>query len=281
MNVGNFCGLAGHTAGVAHTFGMRTFHAMRRMLLWGAVGLNLAGLLGGGLLLAKLGGLGFVLSRLEPRDGARGGEAYEQRLTALASVPRVRGETIFLGDSHIDRFRWAEHLRARPVRNFGIGGDRSDDVLRRVQLAADRRPEAVVLLVGTNDLKAGMSPDETAENVRAIVEAFRATDPGVEIVLHSVPPSRHPLIGPGVEDLNARLRALASREGCVWFDLHGVLADQDGGLPDAFSVDGVHLSAAGYALWLEGLRPVLPDPADRFTNSVPSDAAVPITTASR
>ena len=43
------------------------------------------------------------------------------------------------------------------------------------------------------------------------------------------------------------LRALAAERGLVYADYHAALAESSGALKAAYSIDGVHLNAAGYA----------------------------------
>jgi lysophospholipase L1-like esterase len=76
------------------------------------------------------------------------------------------------------------------VANRGISGDTSRGVLIRLEedvLALD--PAAVVVLIGTNDLDEGASPETIAGNMRLILARVKQHDPRVPIVLCLVFPS--------------------------------------------------------------------------------------------
>ena len=125
--------------------------------------------------------------------------------------------------------------RWRPL-NFGIGGDRVQDLGWRLQhglLAAPQlQPQVFVLLIGTNDLGNGEAAAVALAEARALVGQLRRARPGATVVVHGVLPRggdegvpRTPSFhrGPwwdarrnshhaGVAQLNRGLRALAEEE---------------------------------------------------------------------
>ena len=103
-----------------------------------------------------------------------------------------RGAVVFLGDSITQG--WGGGLGAAfpgvKVANRGISGDTTRGVLIRLQedvLALD--PAAVVLLIGTNDLEEGATPEVIAGNLKLILAALEKHDPKLRIVLCLVFPS--------------------------------------------------------------------------------------------
>ena len=81
--------------------------------------------------------------------------------------------------------------RWRPL-NFGIGGDRVQDLGWRLQhglLGAQQlQPQVFVLLIGTNDLGNGESADVALAEVRALVGQLRRSRPAATVVVHGVLP---------------------------------------------------------------------------------------------
>ena len=53
--------------------------------------------------------------------------------------------------------------------------------------------------------------------------------------------------------LNAHIRAIAKRKGCVYLDYWSAMADETKAMKPGLSEDGVHPNAAGYAV----MRPAL------------------------
>ena len=170
---------------------------------------------------------------------------------------------VFVGDSLMMRYKLAEAFPDLKVANRGIGGDVSRCVLFRVKEdVADLSPKAVVIECGTNDLSAHTDPALVVENLSAIIDQLRESDPKLPIVLCTVPP-RDVLDAPtkpgAIESLNEGIKQLAGgKENIALVDIFAVLATPDG-LPAAeyFSPDKIHPNEAGYAKWTEQLNPAL------------------------
>jgi lysophospholipase L1-like esterase len=162
---------------------------------------------------------------------------------------------VLLGDSLTQFGRWEEWLRGVPVLNRGVSGETSDDVLQRMD-AAVNDPIAVFLLIGTNDLAWGYSTEHIAGNVRAILAEIERRAPGTPVVVPSVPPRTRPFREP-IRALNQAYRDLVAAGGphVEYLDIATALADEEGDLRAAFTPDGVHLSGAGYAAWVQVLWP--------------------------
>ncbi len=65
-----------------------------------------------------------------------------------------------------------------------------------------------------------------------------------------------------INEYNARLHELADEKDCYYIDLCAALAGEDGYLPSDVTFDGIHFTAAEYAVWLDYLR----------THYIPGDA---------
>lgn len=110
--------------------------------------------------------------------------------------------------------------------NAGVNGNTSEDLLTRFEsdvLACE--PDAVVLLIGTNDVRDGVPIDAYAAHVSSMLE--RLSDAGVRTAVLSLPPLGEDLDS----DTNRRLRAFndviarAAREhGATYLPLHDRLA---------------------------------------------------------
>jgi len=51
--------------------------------------------------------------------------------------------------------------------------------------------------------------------------------------------------------LNEKIKSNAEKDGIPYLDLYPDFADENGQLQPEFTVDGIHLSAAGYLKWRE------------------------------
>ena len=174
----------------------------------------------------------------------------------------------------LDRGLGPRHLaaadRTRGVLNGGIAGDRTDHLLWRLEHGnlAGRPPRAVVLLIGTNDLGSGRSPEATADGIRANLALLRSRLPHASILLLGLLPREQ---DPGaalrraVSRVNALIYDCADDEHISYAEIGDLLLDRSGRLDASISPDHLHLSGRGYALLTAQLAPAL----DRLTSAPP------------
>jgi len=98
--------------------------------------------------------------------------ALDRLVRINQAVKNIPHAVLFLGDSLTEGWDpevWGQNLDPRGVLNAGISGDRTDHLLWRLANGdLDGAPaRAVVLLIGTNDLSFGRSPELTADGIRA------------------------------------------------------------------------------------------------------------------
>lgn len=187
---------------------------------------------------------------------------------------------LFIGSSSIRR--WESLSRDLPeyhVVQRGWGGSVMRQVLAETPwLVAPLAPRAVVLRTGLNDLRAGGSPERLAADVRDFITLVRAARPDAQVLVLAIAPTPATVdSGDGIErarrDANRLLAADAAADpGVHWVDIatpFEQLVTTDRTAFDRLSIDGIHLTPAGYAAWLEVLRPVLDSAVG------PSQAALP------
>lgn len=170
--------------------------------------------------------------------------AYPKR-PALATPLRVVG----LGDSLLVRpgswFRLACATgEVGACTNAGISGDTTPEMQGRLAVdVLDRRPSAMVLMGGTNDLPRDVPAGRIVERLGEIAGAARTA--GITVVVCTVPPrDRYPA---QVLALNAAIRAYATSSGLPLLDMYAAVGTRDGRFAAGMSEDGVHPDAAGNA----------------------------------
>jgi acyl-CoA thioesterase-1 len=137
------------------------------------------------------------------------------------------------------------------VVNAGISGDTSAGGLRRLDWALDGDVKVLIVALGANDGLRGLSTDELAANLSAIVEAAEAK--GIEVVLAGM--EAPPNFG---QDYTAAFRAVYPRVA----KQHGValipfLLDGVAGVSALNQRDGIHPTAAGARRVAENVWSVL------------------------
>lgn len=187
----------------------------------------------------------------------------ERRAEWARTVQADQRAVVFLGDSITQG--WGGGLGAAfpgvKVANRGISGDTTRGVLLRLAddvLAVN--PAAVVILIGTNDIDEGATPETIAGNMRLILDALKAHDPRMPIVLCEVFPSSPVKNRPRaiIEEINRRYRALVKGDRQVTYvETWALFAGPEGDArPEEFP-DLLHLNDAAYGKWAAALRPIL------------------------
>lgn len=164
----------------------------------------------------------------------------------------------FLGDRYPAEVRWPEYLASLTgweVRNEGLNGReiprRPGELDRAAALITGTAWDAVVILLGSNDLLQGGSPEEVSSRMKRFLERLG----GAAVHLIAPPPMT---AGTWVAEarletdsrrLAERYRALAARRGIRFADAGSW------GIETVF--DGVHFSEAGHRAFAEGIRRVL------------------------
>ncbi len=148
------------------------------------------------------------------------------------------------------------------VMNRGFGGSKLEDLVYFAPtMVAPYKPKMIVVYSGENDIEAKDSPENALADFRAFV-AFRDKElPGVPIVYLSMKPSvLRWAIWPEMHKANALIAAEARRHKKVKFvDIGEPMLGPGGSKPaaDLFVQDGLHLSAKGYAIFRDALKPYI------------------------
>lgn len=165
-------------------------------------------------------------------------------------VPRQYA-IVMLGDSLTAGGRWNELLGRDDVANRGIGSDRLANFADRLDQVFSVKPKAVFILGGVNDLRnAHASVDKIVAAYRGLVGAIAAK--GTLPVVQTLPLTHLAALNAEIEKLNVALKAMARDAKAEVLDL-APLMSKDGMIVPAYTVDGVHFSAAGYRVWRDAL----------------------------
>lgn len=136
--------------------------------------------------------------------------------------------------------------------NFGIGGDRCENVLWRLQQGelAGTSPKLIMLLIGTNNQ--GMNTaEEVAWGVGLVVKRLREVCPESKILLVGIFPSRGTPYAK-TRQINEATARLADGADVRFIDPGLKMLTEDGEIEAGVLSDSVHLTPRGYAIWGDG-----------------------------
>src|ERR1041384_4786410 len=182
-----------------------------------------------------------------------------------------KAQLVFLGDSITAGWGrqteiWNSAFGKYQPANFGIGGDRTQHVLWRLENGEfdGLQPKAAVVMIGTNNSGGDDAPG-IARGITRIVEFIRKKSPGTKILLLAVfPRGDKPdgKLGAGHEKLkqvNAFIPKTHDGQHVHFLDIGGKFIQPDGSLTKNIMPGFLHLSAAGYQIWADAITPKLAD----------------------
>ena len=176
-------------------------------------------------------------------------------------------QLIFLGDSITQGWGgagkevWAKTWEPMKAANFGIGGDRTEHVLWRLENGNydGLKAKLTVLMIGTNNTGHRMDPAaDTAAGVKAIVEKLRTKQPQMKVLVLSVFPRAEKADDPKrvrTNEINQLISKLADDQNVFYLDLSQTFLQPDGTLSKEIAPDFLHLSPKGYELWARAIEP--------------------------
>ena len=164
-------------------------------------------------------------------------------------------DVAFLGDSLTDCYDVETHYAQYKVVNRGIGGDTTFDLENRLKISAyDLKPKVAVMLIGANNFQTMF------DNYERIVAGLKNNLPSTKIVLLSLT-AMSGSWGKNNELAcfnNIKIKQIAEKYSCVFVDLFYPLFDLDSnGLLAEYTIDGGHLTPAGYNVLTAEITPVL------------------------
>lgn len=175
------------------------------------------------------------------------------------SVPR--NAALFAGSSSIRLWNTAESFPQFPVINRGFGGAHISDVLFFMEkIVLPYRPAAIVFYAGDNDIADGKSAEKVLADFRRFVERVRQALPETRIVFLPIKPSLARWnFWPEMKKANGLIETYCAGDERLFYADTAAPILAGGGKPgsELFLEDGLHLSAAGYRLWSEALKPAL------------------------
>lgn len=158
---------------------------------------------------------------------------------------------------------WQEYFEPRNALNLGFNGDRTEQVLWRLQNGAidELVPKAIVLLIGTNNTGHRQDPaEDTAAGIKAILQELQTRLPKTPIVLFAIFPCGESTTDPSRRlntDINDMIANYADGRDVHFLDISHRFVHDTGQLRTDLMPDLLHLSPAGYKIWAECMLPLL------------------------
>lgn len=189
---------------------------------------------------------------------------YPQKRNVEELVPVTSRNIVMLGNSLTERGFWSEYFQKERVLNRGIGGDCISGMINRIDPIVDGQPRAIFIMGGANDLIfSKISCEKLLEQYERLLDIIARKSPRTKVYIQSLLPLNEPMSETMLTGKNARivafnkvLKEMAARRGLVYIDIWSAM-QRDGSLPKEMTFDGIHLTADGYRIWVEQIRPYM------------------------
>jgi lysophospholipase L1-like esterase len=198
---------------------------------------------------------------------SRNGGWMKRHDTINAHVKPGDAQLLMIGDSITQGWEgngrevWQKYYGNRHAVNLGIGGDRTQHVLWRLDHGNidGIHPKLAVLMIGTNN-SGRNTPEQIAAGVRAIVEKLRTSLPTTKVLVLAIFPrgkDEQDRLRKVNEAANEQIAKLADGQNVFYLDIGKKFLNEDGTLSREIMPDLLHLSPRGYEIWASSIEPTV------------------------
>ena len=196
----------------------------------------------------------------------RGPGQWQAEITNLvagdAAHPPPQQAVLFVGSSSIHLWTTlAGDFPGVPTINRGFGGSViADSTYYADRIVVPYHPRLMIMYAGDNDVAEGRTPRQVIDDFKAFVARVRGDLPHVAIAYLSIKPSvARAAMWPQMRAANDGIAQWARTQKDVTFvDVAAKMLDAHGKpRPELLREDGLHMRPAGYAIWIDALKPVL------------------------
>jgi lysophospholipase L1-like esterase len=204
-------------------------------------------------------------------DGQMDAKFAKRHADFLARDKQGNIDLVFLGDSITEGWFWGNNSdiwnahfgKFNPV-DFGIGGDKTQHVLWRIDNGEldGISPKVLVLLIGTNNI--GYPAEDILRGDERIVAEIHQKLPQTKLLILAIFPRGADPNDPHVADMrqkiktvNAGLAQLDDGDKTRYLDIGDKFLAADGSIPKDIMPDALHPNHAGFEIWANAMQPLL------------------------
>jgi lysophospholipase L1-like esterase len=203
----------------------------------------------------------------------RGTNNRHEQFLAIAAKGNI--DLLFIGDSITDNWRatvpahagkdvWDKYFAPLNAANFGIGADRTQNVLWRLQNGEldGFKAKCIVLMLGTNNVSAGRAirntNAEVLDGMRLVINEIRTRQPQAKLLLMAIFPRGRQADDPyrqPIKEINAQLAKYDDGKNIFFMDIGAKFLAPDGSIPMDVMPDqpALHPNAKGYQIWADAI----------------------------
>ena len=172
---------------------------------------------------------------------------------------KVHDENIvFYGDSITEGYNVKEFFEEYNVVNSGISGNKTIDLVNRIEKLYEYNPSMVIIQIGTNDLRSNIKDEEIIKNIETIIKGIKKNRKQSIIMIESIYPINRDMDSEYWKNLeveynnehiikvNKKIKKLCDKYQIRYIDIYNYILNDKGSLKENYSIEGLHLNDLGY-----------------------------------
>ncbi|MEY3395780.1 MAG: hypothetical protein RL346_2017 [Verrucomicrobiota bacterium] len=191
-------------------------------------------------------------------------ERHTEKIAEINSRDKI--DLVFIGDSITSGWEqegkevWDKYYSKRHALNLGFGGDKTEQVIWRLQNGegVGYQAKLAVIMIGTNNGYRKDSPTDVAAGIKGILDQWHALQPQCKVLLLGIFPRGATSADPRRqlnEKVNALISQYADNQRVFYMDIGSAFLAEDGTLAREVMPDLLHVHDKGYGIWAQAIEP--------------------------
>lgn len=171
---------------------------------------------------------------------------------------------MFLGDSITEGFQ--ELNNHNNIVNLGVSGNRTLEVMERLDAVYTEKPSKLFLMIGINDYMNNQEiwfndlPIDINRIYEYLLNQLIVNLKNTEIILFSILPvasgmffeqEKAKVFNKEIDELNEYIFNLTEKYNLKYIDLNNSFKDSSNNMKNEYTIDGIHLTKEGYKLFYQ------------------------------
>lgn len=189
-----------------------------------------------------------------------------QNNVKTVQIQADKEKIIFVGDSITDWYDLNNHYNYdnKIIINSGISGYKTKNIIDRFDnLVEQHQADKLFLMIGTNDISAGIEEDEIVSNTIEIIDMIKKLSPNTKIYYETIYPVNNEIKknyvkikkNEKINYINKKMKEYCDENDIIYLDVHSILVDENGNLDNKYTKDGLHVNETAYEIITEYLKP--------------------------
>ena len=201
-------------------------------------------------------------------------QSAQRHADFLARAKQGNIDLLFTGDSITDFFYygrpgypqmngrtvWDKNFGALNAADFAVGGAKTQNLVYQFQNGEleGYKAKCVVMMIGTNNISARNTPEETVAGIKAVIAEIQKRQPDAKLLLLGIFPrgkTTDDPYRPAIKQVNAVISKLDDGQHIFYMDIGDKFLGPDGSIAADVMSDALHPTEKGYTIWAEAILP--------------------------